>query len=278
MAEWDLEGVPSLPVGRSEVYKRFARQYDALCSRQDSRSELRSRLAAALARLPPAALVLDLGCGTGKLSRAVAACAPAGVALRTLGLDRAAHMLSHAEHRFSASGPRPGAPGPTGLAAWALADHRRLPLRDGCADAVLACWTLSELKGEHWSSAQWQGVLDGALAEMRRVMRPGAVLLVAETLGHAEEGPARSGSHLHRWLAERGVGEPAAVRTDYEFESRASAEQATRFFFKAKYAGRMAVRDKGDGSGACVVVEHTAVWTCTREDIRIPPPGDGGTD
>ena len=114
--------------------------------------------------LRPDGLYLDIGCGTGRHARALR-----GDGLRVVGVDLSAGLLGAAAQRSTGD--------------WVQADARRLPLRDGVADAV-------------WSLCQGGfGITPGGdvevLREMVRVLRPGGRLaLTAFSLPFAA-----------RWLA-----------------------------------------------------------------------------
>jgi SAM-dependent methyltransferase len=106
------------------------------------------RLIAAMA-LAGASIVLDLGMGTGAMLPALRAAAPKAC---VIGVDRATGMLAEARARGSSSS----------LAAMDLA---QLGIRESVADAALLAFVLFLIP----SPAT-------ALAEVRRVLRPGGVL------------------------------------------------------------------------------------------------------
>ncbi|MGH3203042.1 MAG: class I SAM-dependent methyltransferase, partial [Streptosporangiaceae bacterium] len=94
--------------------------------------------------------VLDLGCGTGELARALTASG-----LRVTGCDISPQMLRHARDRG-------------GCAGWVrLAPHwRRLPFTSGAFDVVVATSVL-----------EYVDEPAAVLRECARVLRPGGVLL-----------------------------------------------------------------------------------------------------
>lgn len=102
----------------------------------------------ALTGLPPAAVVIDLACGSAALADRM----PPNH--RYLGLDRSPAELGGAGHRRRTP------------AALTRADAFRLPLPDGTADAVVASMSLMLL-----------APLDAALDEVARVLRPGGRLV-----------------------------------------------------------------------------------------------------
>ncbi|MER7791240.1 methyltransferase domain-containing protein [Streptomyces sp. NPDC097640] len=105
--------------------------------------------------------VLDAGCGTGRALPALrAAVGPAGT---VLGADVTPAML--------AAAVRAGRHGAAGLA---LADVTRLPLHDGCLDAVFGAGLISHLPEP-----------EAGLRELARVVRPQGRLALFHPVGRA---------------------------------------------------------------------------------------------
>lgn len=96
--------------------------------------------------------VLDLGCGTGQLAARIHRERPG---TRVVGCDFSPGMLAQAWARSRDPW-------------WVRGDAGRLPFVDGVFDAVVST------EAFHWFPDQ-----SGALAEMRRVLRPGGRLLLA---------------------------------------------------------------------------------------------------
>lgn len=116
------------------------------------------RLAAAFADFIPldgAARVLDVGAGTGSLSRAVADARPGAL---VVGVDPAVTYLAHGRRSV-----------PNANVRFVGGDALALPFPDGAFDATLALLCL-------------HGVADAgrAVAEMRRVTRPGGCIAACE--------------------------------------------------------------------------------------------------
>jgi demethylmenaquinone methyltransferase/2-methoxy-6-polyprenyl-1,4-benzoquinol methylase len=107
----------------------------------------------------PIQRVLDIGCGTGDLARLVARRYPSS---RVIGADFTAPMLANARRRGlrAAEGSR---------VSLARATALRLPFADASFDLVTNAFLARNLSD-----------LPRALAEMRRVLRPGGVLLTLE--------------------------------------------------------------------------------------------------
>lgn len=104
-----------------------------------------------LAGLKPDSVVVDLGCGPG----ASADHLRRGRHFSVVGLDRSDALLRAARDRT--------------IAPLIRADGGRLPLGDSTVDAVLAECSLSLMED-----------LDGTLAEIHRVLRPGGRLLCSD--------------------------------------------------------------------------------------------------
>ena len=100
----------------------------------------------ALSLLPPSARVLDLGCGTGRLTRALA------TRSRAVGMDAAGAMLARAREQNSSE--------------FIQGDAFALPFADASFNAVVALRLVF-----HFAR------LDALLREMRRVVTPGGVLV-----------------------------------------------------------------------------------------------------
>ncbi|MFI6370338.1 class I SAM-dependent methyltransferase [Streptomyces sp. NPDC050546] len=129
--------------------------YDKEAERYDASRGGEPRAAAAaeavLSLVPPQTRgLLDLGCGTGIVTRRLAA---ARAGMRVTGVDLAAAMARQAAARL------PG--------AVVLADSRRLPFRDGEFDAVSSVWLLHLAAGP--------ADVRTVVGECARVLRPGGV-------------------------------------------------------------------------------------------------------
>ncbi|MDR2051379.1 MAG: metalloregulator ArsR/SmtB family transcription factor [Deltaproteobacteria bacterium] len=115
------------------------------------------------ARMPlPCAVAADLGCGTGIVLERLLSRAE-----QVIGVDGSARMLELARRRFSGVGER---------LSLRIGDLAHLPLRDGEADFICINLVL-----HHLSEPQ------AALLEVKRVLKPGGILLISEFDRHNEE-------------------------------------------------------------------------------------------
>nr|MDT0662982.1 class I SAM-dependent methyltransferase [Micromonospora sp. DSM 115978] len=110
-------------------------------------------------RIPRGAVVVDVGCGTGRAIPALrAAVGPDGV---VVGLDLTPEMLTEAGRRAQA-----------GRAGLVLADARRLPIGNAAVDAVFAAGLVMHLPDPV-----------AGLRELARVTRPGGRLVLFHPSG-----------------------------------------------------------------------------------------------
>ncbi len=108
---------------------------------------------------PPTERILDLGCGTGDLTRLAARAFPRA---RVVGVDFTSAMLGAAERatRGTAAASR---------VRFARGNARRLPFPDSTFDVAMSAFVVRNLVG-----------LPEAFREFRRVLRPGGTLLTLE--------------------------------------------------------------------------------------------------
>ncbi|MFL6129490.1 MAG: class I SAM-dependent methyltransferase [Mycobacteriales bacterium] len=207
--------------GLRSSYDRVARAYAAHVAGELAGKPADRRLLDELAARAGGGVVGDLGCGPGHVA---AYLAERGVPV--LGVDLSPGMLAQA---------------PRGLPVVA-ADLRALPLADGVLSAAAAFYSLIHLP---------PGTEVGTLAEVRRVVRPGGVLLAAVHIGTEVR-------HLDEWW-----GMPVSV--DF------------RFFEVAELTGWLA--EAGWAVEEVVEREHypgVEVETSRAYAVAVRP-GSGGT-
>ncbi|MGW4320930.1 class I SAM-dependent methyltransferase [Streptomyces sp. NPDC004684] len=184
-------------------YDEEAARYDAL---RGGEPRAAAAAEAVLGLLPETVgELLDLGCGTGIVTRRLAAGRPGA---RVTCLDRAPAMTLRAAARL------PG--------AVVRADSRRLPFPDGRFDAVTSVWLLHLLPAPEDVRA--------VVAECARVLRPGGVWVttVDKAAGH------NVGSDIDAVLAAR---PPSAARDAGDEVAGYAAEHGLRPAGRARFPG-----------------------------------------
>lgn len=159
---------------------------------------------------PAAGLWLDIGCGAGTYTRLLHS-----QGLDVLGIDYSAPSLAKAKARSAAS------------IAWLAADIHRLPLPDASASGSL-CFGVMQALAEP----------ERALAELRRVLRPGAELWI----------DALNGRCLPTAIQEsrrRRAGQPPHLRydvpADFVCHAEANGLEVLDLFWLPLVPGRFAV-------------------------------------
>jgi ArsR family transcriptional regulator len=143
-----------------EFFDRHARQWDDLARTLLPVPEYRERM---LALVPGGGTVLEIGIGTGGLLTELAA-----KAAKVIGVDHSPAMLEEARRRLAEGGA-------SGI-DLRLGEMTHLPLPDASVGCVVANMVL-----HHAADPQ------AVLAEIRRVLAPGGLLLIADLARHERE-------------------------------------------------------------------------------------------
>ena len=136
------------------MFGRLVPQYDRMNRVMSAGLDGRWRRLAVQAAQPHGTDVLDLGAGTGDLSREFRRAGAAGV----VGADFAAQMLRRARRKHGLE-----------TADWLQADALQLPFAEASFDVVASAFVLRNLVD-----------LPGGFAEMLRVLRPGGRLVALD--------------------------------------------------------------------------------------------------
>ena len=222
------------------IYQQQASQYAQLVARED----YQQNLGPALARLQPVddPVVVELGAGTGRLTRLLLPSASF-----VLAIDIARPMLETARSMLAT----------TSKAGWQLAeaDNCQLPVASSRVDISLAGWSLGHFTG--WYGASWPAEIGQAVAEMKRVLRPGGVAIILETLGTGRttpQPPTPALASYYAYLQDVQGFQHTWLRTDYRFASLSEAVELTGFFFGAELAERVAAEN------LLILPECTGFW------------------
>lgn len=166
---WTPGDLKANPHEAEDKAGRVERMFDAIAGRYDLNNRLHSlgrdqawrRAAASMADIRPTDRVLDVACGTGDLTRALARTGPASV----IGVDFSGQMLRLAKHKFKARPMAAGLPQPRFLQG----DAMHLEFEDDAFDALTIAFGIRNVT----DPAQ-------AIAEFHRVLAPGGRLVILE--------------------------------------------------------------------------------------------------
>jgi ubiquinone/menaquinone biosynthesis C-methylase UbiE len=225
-----------------QIYTNYANEFERLVSRSDyQHNVLRS-----LDRIKPleGVDVVELGAGTGRLT-----CKLAPLVKSIQAFDVSQHMLDVAVTKLEQQGWQNWRVG--------VADNRSLPIDSQVADIAIAGWSICYTV--LWHERTWRDELGKALAEMKRVLRPGGAIILLESLGtgYQTPRPPRSLGAYYEFLQKEQGFSSTWIRTDYHFKSLEEAESLVGFFF-----GEDKV-EKVVKESLIILPEYTGIWWLT---------------
>ena len=178
------------------------------------------------ARIEAGSRVLDVGCGTGGFSHAIAA----ATAARVVGYELSEPFLERA---------RSLPPPPRGSVEWVAGDAEALPFPDGSFDRVLLSLVLHQLRRPQAALAEARRVLDADGVVLVRTIAPEDVAdRVPErylpAMAAADAARLPSVATVETWLSEAGFGAARTTRRLRNKELRVD-EQADELLTEARF-------------------------------------------
>ena len=155
-----------------QIRAQFSRQRDAYLAQPDVQDEARLSALVAFAGAGPGTRALDLACGPGFLTRALAR-----VGAQAIGVDATAAFLDFARAEFA------DVPG----LAFREGDVRALPFEPARFDLAM-----SRAAFHHFAEPE------AVAAEIARVVRPGGQVVLADMLGSEEARSAEAHDEIER--------------------------------------------------------------------------------
>jgi len=221
-----------------DIYHHLSEQYELLVSREDYEGNILPALKD-ICNLR-GRVVLELGAGTGRLTRQIVPYVDA-----IFGFDISPSMIEVARRQLIGGD----------WANWALAvaDHRHLPLSTNSADLIISGWSLCYLALDQ--DEAWRVPLRKTFAWLGKLLRPGGIIIILETMGTGHTSPHPPGFMLDyfSFLQEMGF-QSSWIRTDYKYESVSEAVYLTRFFFGEELA------DEVEKKASRFLPECTGIW------------------
>jgi ubiquinone/menaquinone biosynthesis C-methylase UbiE len=222
-----------------KVYQEQADQYERLISREDYHNHIYQALTDICDFTNKE--MIDLGAGTGRLTRMFAPYIKSVTAL-----DQSAAMLTVIEDKLSPMEQR--------VYQSLVADLRQLPLGDAVADIAVAGWSICYVGSRNVDN--WQENVRQVIREAKRVVRPGGLIIVLETLGTGNESPQKPDflEPYYNMLEQEFHMQFRWIRTDYRFDNPAESEELSRFFFGDALADHICQQQ------TAIVPECTGIW------------------
>lgn len=221
------------------IYAERVTEYERLVTAEDCEGNL---VHALLERMPLSGKhLLEVGVGTGRVTRILAA-----QGAHIVGFDNAPAMLEVARRHVERGRLD---------ARLGLADAARLPVPPAWADGAVAGWVFGHFRS--WMPEGWRASVGQAIAEMQRACKPGAPIVIIETLGTGSVEPAPPSPELaeyYEWLEKDQGFSRAAIRTDYAFPTVEVAAEVTGAFFGDDFAERVR------RAGWTRIPECTGLW------------------
>jgi ubiquinone/menaquinone biosynthesis C-methylase UbiE len=139
----------------------------------------------------------------------------------------------------------------------ALADSRAMPLPDGCAGVAIEGWSFVQIMT--WHPTTWRQEVGRAIREMLRLVRPGGVAILIETLGTGETTPKPPDRFIpaYDYFAFEWGFTPTWIRTDFRFPTMAEAQATIAPLFGEATLARAIHTDEG-----IILPECTGLWWC----------------
>lgn len=231
----------------SRVYCSRGLEYEELISYEDHAGNLIPALLQLLGtqndRPVGKQVAVDLGCGTGRLSRLLSS--HLGF---IFGFDAEPHMVAIARKLT-----------PVPNVGYAVAEHANIPLASQSADLVVEGWAFLHTVSSRPDS--WRSILEKYLDEANRVLRPGGMIVLVETLGtgYKEPTPTDKQRQFSDWLVQKHDFKHTSIRTDYKFPSIPDAIRICSSFFKEEVLERVRACESS------VVPECTGIWCRVKE-------------
>lgn len=198
------------------IYQENADKYHQMIAAEDTDGNLQKKLEEIVSFIGKR--VLDIGSGTGRIPLIMVE-KVGFIVCSDLNIPMLTEQCRHRNQTES---------------KWSIvsADNFCLPYRDECADIVTAGWTIGHFIG--WYPKDWNERVGLVLREMERVLEPGGVLIIMETMTTGSNKPAPPNKGLaeyYSWLENDWGYQRSVIQTDYQFESVDDAVKLTEFFF-----------------------------------------------
>ena len=223
----------------SEIYKKYATEYDKLVTAEDYQNNLTEEL---LNKIEwDKKIVYEAGIGTGRLSKIYI-----DKIEKLYGFDREAHMLNRCKENLKKYAEK---------IVLNVGENENLPLVKNKAHIFIEGWSFGHTIVENNNDIQSTTVK--LLNNINQITTDNSVKILIETLGTNVKDPEINNTDLiefYSLLEEEYAFVKTIVKTDYKFNDYREAAQIMGFFFGEE------MKDKVLESKSAVVPEYTGIW------------------
>ena len=223
-----------------ELYAEHTDRYERMIQAEDYQGQL----LAAVRQLRPLAdqAVVEFGAGTGRIT---AQLAPHVGQIQAFDLTPA--MIQVAQRKLLQSDGRNWLVG--------VADSRAVPVPTASADIAIEGWSFVQIMS--WQIETWQQEVGRAIKEMLRVLRPGGLAILIETLGTGLATPHAPERFrpVYEFFEREWHFASTWIRTDFHFPTLAAAHATLDPVFGEATLEGAVVSDDGVSLPEC-----TGIW------------------
>jgi ubiquinone/menaquinone biosynthesis C-methylase UbiE len=224
-----------------EIYEKHAIQYHELIRAEDASGNLWKTLEKSVAWQDIS--VLEAGVGTGRLPKLYLEHVAHAVCC-----DRAQHMLDFAKKNLASYQDK---------IQFLLADNLDLSAAVGNFDLFVEGWSFGHVVSDCSTTEEIPGVTEQLIRQATRKLKPGASVIVIETLGTNVDHPQAPSPHLQAFYSALELHhgfQRQEIQTDYQFESMEDAVRIMGFFFGEEMGQAVRIRN------STCVPEWTGIW------------------
>ena len=226
----------------SEIYNKYAIQYDELVNHEDYQGNLQTYLES---KIEKGSSVLEFGVGTGRLTKLYINKAKSAVLC-----DRSVHMIEQAKKNLHEFLPK---------IDFKELDTRRINTINGRYNLIVEGWSLGHVALEEYDTLRV--FIDELLKSLNSKLAINGKMIFIETYGSNVEKPTVPGEKLKAFyeiLEKEHDFKREIISTDYMFDSIEDAKRIMTFFFGEEI---------GNGIKTKKIKEYTGIWERARNNI-----------
>jgi precorrin-6B methylase 2 len=231
----------------SEIYKKYAEDYDKLVQAEDYKQILKNYLKNNFNWNKR--IIYEAGIGTGRLTDIFIK-----EVEKVYGFDKEAHMLERCQYNLKKHKEK---------IILNVGENEDLPLIEEKADIFIEGWSFGHTIVENGNNIA--GITENILNKINRITAVDGEIILIETLGTHVNKPKINNVELTEFynLLEKEYGfKKSIVRTDYKFNDYREASQVIGFFF-GEEMGNKVLKSKSK-----FVEEYTGIWRKSKGKIR----------